>query len=233
MSGDLPPHETVEETATYYIQEMRTVQRCGPYLLCGLSFGGLVAYEMARQLEAAGEAVALLILFDTWGTGYTQALNFSDGAWPMRLYRSVRYKIGFHRENLSACQDTGARIAYLWERFGSVKRQLGQDRRVQKGNSGHVNPAEMALPEIYKAEKLAEIRAIQAYHPGAYGGMVHLFRARLQRGASSEASLGWSRLVQDLKIVEVLGTHYSLLDEPCVQVNVQHLHHLLAEFRAL
>ena len=53
-------HENVAEMATEYLNEMRTVQPVGPYKLCGSSFGGLVAFEMACQLEANGEDVALL-----------------------------------------------------------------------------------------------------------------------------------------------------------------------------
>ena len=48
-----------------YIAELRQVQPHGPYLLGGFSGGGITAYEMARQLEAAGEEVALLVMLDT------------------------------------------------------------------------------------------------------------------------------------------------------------------------
>ena len=55
----------VEDLAASYLAEVRTVQPVGPYFLGGLSFGGIVAFEMAQQLSAAGEEVALLVLFDT------------------------------------------------------------------------------------------------------------------------------------------------------------------------
>jgi len=57
---------SIEEMAAHYLGEIRTVQPQGPYLLGGFSFGGLVAYEMARQLRAQDEEVALLALFDTY-----------------------------------------------------------------------------------------------------------------------------------------------------------------------
>ncbi len=53
------------EAAADYIAELRQVQPHGPYLLGGFSGGGLTAWEMAQQLEAAGEEVALLVLLDT------------------------------------------------------------------------------------------------------------------------------------------------------------------------
>jgi len=59
------PHEDVETMAADYIQEMRTVQPHGPYLLGGECIGGKVAYEMARQLQLEGEQVGCLLLMNT------------------------------------------------------------------------------------------------------------------------------------------------------------------------
>jgi amino acid adenylation domain-containing protein len=70
LDGDEDPYNRVEEMASHYIDEIRTVQPKGPYLLGGLSFGGVLAYEMAQQLRAQGEKVGLLVLFDTYGPDY-------------------------------------------------------------------------------------------------------------------------------------------------------------------
>ena len=58
-------YRPVEELAARYITELRTVQAEGPYLLGGLSFGGLVAWEMAQQLTQESQDVALVALLDT------------------------------------------------------------------------------------------------------------------------------------------------------------------------
>ncbi|MFA0888097.1 MAG: AMP-binding protein [Synergistales bacterium] len=58
------PHLAVEEMAAHYIAEMRRIQPKGPYRVLGYSFGGVVAYEMARQLESAGENVGFLGMLD-------------------------------------------------------------------------------------------------------------------------------------------------------------------------
>ena len=57
---------SISEMAERYIREIKRVQSQGPYRIGGYSFGGLVAYEMAQMLEAQGEEVALLGLFDTY-----------------------------------------------------------------------------------------------------------------------------------------------------------------------
>lgn len=58
----VPP--TYEEMAAAHIEAMRTVQPQGPYLLGGFCSGGMIAFEMARQLRAQGEAVKLLALIE-------------------------------------------------------------------------------------------------------------------------------------------------------------------------
>lgn len=66
--GALPgeePHRTIAEMAAAYVVEMREVQPAGPYYLGGRCTGGLVAFEMARQLERAGERAAFVVLLDT------------------------------------------------------------------------------------------------------------------------------------------------------------------------
>jgi len=66
LDGRQPHLTTIEEMATHYLSEIRSVQPHGPYFLGGFSFGGLVAYEMAQQLHACGEEVGLLAFFDTY-----------------------------------------------------------------------------------------------------------------------------------------------------------------------
>ena len=60
------PHERVEDMAAYYVEHLRRLQPAGPYALLGYSFGGLVAYEMARLLHEAGEEVEIVGLLDTY-----------------------------------------------------------------------------------------------------------------------------------------------------------------------
>lgn len=69
-------HKTVEDIAAHYVSEMVSVQPEGPYLLGGYSFGGIVAYEMASQLRAAGHDVPLLVMFDMYAP---EAFNKTTG----------------------------------------------------------------------------------------------------------------------------------------------------------
>src|ERR1044071_1643156 len=55
----------VEDMAAHYLKEIREFQPHGPYYLLGDTLGGLFALEIARQLDVAGQEVALLAMFDT------------------------------------------------------------------------------------------------------------------------------------------------------------------------
>ena len=65
LDGRNKPLSRTEDMAALYIKEMRLIQPHGPYLIGGMCFGGLVAFEMARQLKAKGEETALLAILDT------------------------------------------------------------------------------------------------------------------------------------------------------------------------
>src|SRR6201996_3940272 len=65
----------LELSARRYVEELRRIQREGPYHLIGYSFGGVIAYEMARQLLASGERVNFLGLLDTPAPGYVFPLS--------------------------------------------------------------------------------------------------------------------------------------------------------------
>ncbi|UOR05309.1 amino acid adenylation domain-containing protein [Hymenobacter aerilatus] len=66
LNGADKPLETIEEIAAHYIKCIEKTNPNGPYALAGYSFGGIIAYEMARQLLACGKEVRFLGLFDTY-----------------------------------------------------------------------------------------------------------------------------------------------------------------------
>jgi thioesterase domain-containing protein len=70
---------SIQQMATLYNREIRSVQPVGPYLLSGWSMGGLVAWEMAQQLIKEGETIGLLALMDTTPpSGYLEADDRDD-----------------------------------------------------------------------------------------------------------------------------------------------------------
>jgi surfactin family lipopeptide synthetase A len=83
MDGRQTILTSVEEMAEHYLKEIRRIQPEGPYFIGGLSFGGTVAFEIARQLEACGEQMGLLFLFDTFPGKYENATELLLKLWRM------------------------------------------------------------------------------------------------------------------------------------------------------
>lgn len=84
-SRERPPL-SLAEVATRYLREIRAVQRRGPYLLVGPCSGGLIGYEIARQLEQAGETVAVLALVNSASPGVTEL----DPSWGLTEFYDLR-----------------------------------------------------------------------------------------------------------------------------------------------
>ena len=66
LNGIDTPHDTIKDMAAHYISEIIKINPNGPYALGGYSFGGIVAFEMARQLQAENKEVKTIILLDSY-----------------------------------------------------------------------------------------------------------------------------------------------------------------------
>ena len=98
LGGPSPAFRRVEDAAASHIEEILRVQPDGAYYLCGSSFGGLIAFEIAQQLTARGREVAVVAMFDSYGVGYPRLLPTTSRArW--EVYRFVS-RIELHARNL-------------------------------------------------------------------------------------------------------------------------------------
>lgn len=79
-------YTTVESIASFFISELKQARPHGPYLLCGYSFGGIVAYEMAQQLTAMGDEVPYLAVIDA----YSPALHGEAIASDLKVYDPIK-----------------------------------------------------------------------------------------------------------------------------------------------
>lgn len=112
VDGNEPPMRSVEALAARYRADLRATQPEGPYFIGGFCVGGIVAFELARQLTASGQEVALLALFETpspsgltrWGRT-VGTLRYRRDTLPARLRWLANQpwpqRIGFVRRNLS------------------------------------------------------------------------------------------------------------------------------------
>ncbi|MAT84333.1 MAG: polyketide synthase, partial [Gammaproteobacteria bacterium] len=216
LYGDTEPHETFEEMATDYISEMRQVQPHGPYLLGGFSGGGLIAYEIARQLTTAGEQVLRVIMLDTPVPQFP-VFSLADKATMI----------------LQGIQQNGA--GHLIEK---VKTRIRWEREQRERAAA---PPEDELS--FQSRKIGEafLRALRRYQIPRLGvGVTNLrpklnIRYRLSGGRQVDdernyvmADNGWGPFVDDLEIIEVPGNHDSMVLEPNVRVMVSEIRKAIA-----
>jgi len=92
MDGQVKPHHTLQEMAAYHLAELRLLQAHGPYFLAGICFGAHLMYELAQQLRAAGEEVALLAVLDAAPPSNGPDWDFEHMSWyvPRERYHRVR-----------------------------------------------------------------------------------------------------------------------------------------------
>jgi amino acid adenylation domain-containing protein len=187
------PSIRMEETAAGYLREIRELQPTGPYFLAGHSFGGMLAFEIALQLTSSGQTVAFLGMFDTLAPGSIPQADILE-------------RVDIHSQNLRRLVP-GERLKYLRERAKSLSVKMAR-----------------FTPFLYIAEKLKMIPkdlswinqvAYLRYGPGSFPGKITLFRVNERPSyVLSDLTAGWKDYAAELEILDVPGTHASLLQEP-------------------
>jgi acyl transferase domain-containing protein/thioesterase domain-containing protein len=210
LYGDTPPHETFEEMARDYLEEIRTVQPRGPYLLGGFSGGGIAAYELARQLLAAGEEVSQLVMLDTPLPRH-KPLTPTDKLM-IRLQDLKRQKAGLL---LTWARDKVVNLRVMKERQRKLETQVAGE--------SHDFHSQVIEAAFYRALERYEMRPLPL--------TVALFRPRLHpvyfmsdgRQLDDERQIllpdnGWGQYVNKVEVQEVPGDHDSMVLEPNVRV---------------
>ena len=180
IEGELTPQTRVPDLAAYYLGEMRRMVPKGPYRLGGYCAGGIVAFEVARQLRALGEEVRLLALFGTpCPTLYLlrNELRITSRYFRHRILHHLRAMTGSH---------SGNALGYLRDRI--------------RGFSGEfLERSETALATEGEKDREATVakatmKAVHSYRPGRYPGRIHLFLGgRLSMEQNYGNELDWER----------------------------------------
>jgi surfactin family lipopeptide synthetase A len=200
----------VEDVVAHYIKEMRSIQPEGPYLLAGIYCGGRVAYEMAQQLHAQGQKVALLALLDTLKDG--EAIKLIP----------VKERVLAHGSNLLRL---GPAYLLSKRRLGEVKNRLMSIYCGFCERMGLPSPqACQSFADRKKKEEEHQVNMEWVFAPkGVYPDRVTLFRA-IENIGFIDPDLGWRELAPGgLEIQDVPGDTFSMLEEPHVQVLAEKL----------
>ena len=221
LDANRTPHTSLEEMAACYVAEIRQLQPRGPYYLCGLSMGGVIAYEMAQQLHDQGERTALLAMFDTNRPGSSRVLPRR-----LRLVNAAR-RASYHAQRLSGHE----RRAHIERTARTLRRRLRE--RIWHLLYLPYKASGSALPRLLHHVRLANRTAAKTYTPRPYAGRVTVFRARERSiRLHSAPDLGWGGYAAGgVKVFEVEGNHVSLIQEPAVAMVAAQLRRALEQAR--
>jgi thioesterase domain-containing protein len=200
---------SIEQMAEHYIELLRGVQTEGPYCLGGLSLGGVVAFEMSRQLEDAGQEVSLLAIIDAPAPRVMKKLPADD----LFLMLDFAEVMGVVPASISLSQEEALQMS-VRERLAYV---------LDQGQREGAMPLEITLATIERLWEVFQenVRALMVYGGGNYEGKATLFRtADTAAIYSSEGNgMGWEELVTGgVQVEELPGTHYTIVQKPHVGI---------------
>jgi thioesterase domain-containing protein len=211
------PHATVEAMAAEYLREVKLWQPHGPYHLCGYSFGGLVAFEMALRLSLSGDKVGLVGLFDT---------KMNPRRWPLHCWLTMMRRRMFQFDGALGAAPIQARPAAVWRIVSGVYDEL----RSYASAAPYAQPLPSFLkhaPRRVLKVGLSALIASARYRPGFYPGELTLFTAVEQERNYASLEAIWSKHARTLRIVETEGTHSTMLSPPHAQSAASLLSRLL------
>jgi len=203
----------LEVSARHYVEELRRIQREGPYQLIGYSFGGVIAYEMARQLLASGERVDFLGLLDTPAPGYAFPLSAR-----LRMHTANAAQL---RRMLAESRTRSwlSRGTYIRHAVPAITRHRWFVWLLKK------------LPQDWRVPTPPGSTARIRYQPGSYPGHIVLFWATDGwAGITRTPDLGWARLADGgLSVRAVPGNHRTMAYGPNARILARHVTECLTQ----
>ncbi|MBL7644926.1 MAG: amino acid adenylation domain-containing protein [Candidatus Hydrogenedentes bacterium] len=232
----------IEYLASRCIQEMKRVRPEGPYYIGGYSFGGIVAYEMARQLLESGDDVPLIAMLDSATPDHHHVRRAMTLEYLRHFVQRVRARlrtlaftwkmhVGYARDGMAllARRAFGAKPPHANRvQLRDYLRWIHFDTSVQYYliQAGLASPsiAERRLKMVedqlvrYSARSMASSQnAVAEYVMEPIEGQITLFRAEHNpwRSERRDPTYGWSRYARKgVRVVEVPGNHMVIIRHP-------------------
>lgn len=217
LDGERPFYTRIEDMATHYLKEVQAVQPEGPYFLGGYCMGGTVALEMAQQLHAQGQEVALLAFLETYNWANITANSLLDN-----IYFYIQ-KIEFHWRNFLLLEPK-EKLTFILEKakvaksrskvwYGFISSKLGH--KFHAGNGQHLH-----LFNLWDVNERATLK----YFPKAYPGRITQFSPIKEYARYDAPELGFDKLAAGgVEIHELPVYPAGMLVEPFVQLLAEKL----------
>jgi amino acid adenylation domain-containing protein len=204
LERTLQPGMTFAQMASEIVAVIRESRPHGPYLIGGWCTNGIMAFEVARQLRAAGENVPLLALGHTMNPVAFQKITSAQ----MRMSKA-RYHLGVWGH-----LPIGKRLDYAFDRARGLMEDVGVAEIADREGRYRVFAAQME-------------QAAYSYFPGDYDGVVALFQPA-ERLAVLDSRPGWADVVRgSLESFDIPGTHGTMAELPNVATFAERLNEAL------
>ena len=195
--------KTIEDIAAFYVKNLLVENAYGPYCLAGYSLGGVIAFEMAKQLKALGKDVKLLAMID----GLSRDPELIKTKYTLRdILRVIALNIYLFKY--------GPERAFNYT-AGVVKAGINAISRRFNRSDKHPQPA--ASDYSVDAEDFdvfyLHVLAYQKYKVAPYDGNIVVFRAsEITFYMDDFKYLGWRPFAKKVKSITIPGHHYTIFD---------------------
>ncbi len=228
----VPAFSRLEEMAAFYVAALRTVQPEGPYLLSGWSFGGLMAFEMARQLYQQGQRIVLLAMFDTQPPPLLSELIDVDES------------VALARFAQQQANEAGKELSLSFEKLSKLDSAAQIRYILQQMQQQQIALPEEIFPwvERFLQRTRADRQMIQSYRPGVFPGPITFFQADVATSDNPKPlsdeleqmyfrpAYGWEAYSdRPVRICVMPGTHDTLMNAPAVQLIAEELKQYINE----
>ncbi|MGZ4163561.1 MAG: non-ribosomal peptide synthetase, partial [Tumebacillaceae bacterium] len=204
LAGGEAPFERLEEMVSYYMEAIGSVQQSGPYHLGGWSFGGVVAFEMARLLKEQGHEVTLTLIDSFAPNEAFRAEVPDDVALLQQFAADIAGSVGVDVADVEWGLDAEQ------VEFETVLEQL-----CAVAVRENILPSDLGLAYVRRLFHVfrSHLTAYKTYTPQPYAGDVTLFMAA--SGAQEQNAHGWTNYVRGELDVHVLtADHFSIVKAP-------------------
>jgi amino acid adenylation domain-containing protein len=197
-------YKSIEDMASHYIDEIIKINSKGPYALAGFSFGGVVAFEMAKQLKEKGKTVSLIALLDSYLDSSYYFPTFQQ-KWLIRYYDRTLRRLDFLKEMLSSWKGFKLRLNAKKEYL--LKQHFGQNNLTEE--------EALALKEFEEADHMV-MKIVNCYHLKPQDFEVNLFRAKDDMNYKLDPThLGWKKAaLRGVNIYNIPGEHLDIVSPP-------------------
>lgn len=212
--------ETVEEIAAEYVQLIRQFQPSGPYALLGWCVGGVLAFEVARQLAQLNHEIKLLALIDSWAPGHLSRLpkwraRLSDYSYRWRLILTDWRRVTSYRQGVFEFLSKRTTVKKILRRLGHP---VAENRSVafEERNINVENYDQWLLGYL---DNVA-LRYLPKPYPGK---LTLLCSATEPRGLFLDPKMGWGSYASAIDIDIIEGDHFTMFEGKGLQQMAEHI----------